>query len=989
MIAKDEVKTIYSIIGLDLLIKHNLVDPKRMAIISEIEGTKCVPNDQIEKLKEKYSDVFDNSKLGRMTDYETSIRLSKNALPSVHAVRKIPFTLKTAVEKELQRMEDLGAITKVDGPTDWVSSMVLTKKDDGSIRICLDPTSLNEYVMREHTRLPTPEETFASIGKASVFSKLDLKCGYWQLPLDESSSYLTTFNTPKGRYRYNVMPFGLNCANEMFQKKMTQAFEGCEGTRIMFDDILVFADSVEKHNECLDRILKRCRDVGIKLNLDKCQFYMSEVKYIGHIISKDGMKPDPSKISDIENMPTPQSKKDVQRLLGMVTYLSKYIPNLSSITQPMRQLLHKCNEFIWTFEQDTAFKKIKQILTSAPVLAFYDVNKDVELHCDASSEGLGVCLIQDGRPVAYGSRSLTVIEKRYATIEKELLGVLYGLERFNQYVYGKHVAVFTDHKPLVPLHKRPIHSTPARIQRMLLRTQMYNYSLVYKPGKTHLIPDTLSRASVSNPNDSQLERECETNMDFVINSIECGDDVKAQLKSESAKDKCLSKIFEYCNTNWPKYKHDCDFNVLPYWNIRNDLSIFDDMIIYNNRIVIPKSLQSSILDNIHNGHQGMVRCKALARQSVYWPNINNDIENKVQSCVSCLNTRNMPNKIKLLPHDIPKRPFEKVGIDIVSVNGIKYQVVICYFAKWVEICKFKKSPSAKMIIDHLRFVFTHFGIPDCCFSDREPIYKSRELKEFCKELGIKKVFSSAMYSQSNGQVERAIGHVKNLIKRCNYSFDDLQLCILDYHNTPLDANTPSPFQIVMNRSVKGRLPCLTSNLVTESDKKVYKCLTERQIKASEYYNRNVSDKVRVFKPGDPVVYRSGKSDRQWKQARVVHADPELRSYTLVNAKGNLIVRNVGMLLPDTTGRDFFITNSEADADSPVCDPNPKIISTKPARTDHSPLIAPKVVASPATIPSILAADPLAPPIGPSLTTGQPNVILPRRSARIAARNSLK
>ena len=289
-----------------------------------------------------------------------------------------------------------------------------------------------------------------------------------------------------------------------------------------------------------------------------------------------------------------------------------------------------------------------------------------------------------------------------------------------------------------------------------------------------------------------------------------------------------------------------------------------------------------------------------------------------------------------------------------------------------------------MIIDHLRFVFTHFGIPDCCFSDGEPIYKSRELQEFCDELDIKKVFSSAMYSQSNGQVERAIGHVKNLIKRCNYSFEDLQLCILDYHNTPLDSHTPSPFQIVMNRSVKGRLPCLTSNLVTESDKRVYKCLTERQNKASKYYNRNASDKVRVYKPGDPVVYRSGKCDRQWK-----HANPELRSYTLVNAKGSLIDRNVGMLLPDTTGRDFLITNPGADADLPVCESRSGIIPTKPVKTDHARMLPPTVVASPATVPSVLAAVPSAPSVIPNQTTGQPSAFVPRRSARIAAKNSVK
>ena len=978
IIAKNDVNPI---LGLDLLIRHKLVNPKNSAFISEIKES-FMSKDKISELKTKYDDVFDNTKLGRMSEYETSIRLSKNAVPSVHPVRKIPFTLKKAVENELDRMESLGAISKVDGPTEWVSSMVLTKKDDNTIRICLDPSNLNEFVMREHTRLPTPEETFSSIGRASVFSKLDLKCGYWQLPLDEQSSYLTTFNTPKGRYRYNVMPFGLNCANEMFQKKMTQAFEGCEGARIMFDDILIFANSVDEHNRCLEKILSRCRDVGIKLNVDKCQFYMSEVKYIGHIISKEGMKPDPDKISDITNMPTPRSKKDVQRLLGMITYLSKYIPNLSTITQPLRQLLHKRTEFIWTFEQNKAFDQIKQTLTSAPVLAFYDVNKEVELHCDASSEGLGVCLLQDGKPVAYGSKSLTVVEERYATIEKELYAVLYGLERFNQFVYGKHVKVYTDHKPLVPLHKRPIHSTPARIQRMLLRTQMYDFTLMYKPGKSHYIPDTLSRACVKNSYDKDLQKELEMNMELVINSIGCTDSVKGKIREETINDPCLSKVYQYCENSWPENKRDCDFNVLPYWNVRHELSIFDNMIIYNNRIVIPKVLQSMILDDIHKGHQGIVRSKALARQTVYWANMNKDIEQKIESCVECLNTRKFPDKVSLMPHDIPSRPFEKIGIDILTVNGVKYQILICYFSKWVEVCRFNRPPTSKLVINHLRNVFSHFGIPECCFSDRERIYKSREIDEFCKNLGIDKKFSSSMYAQSNGQVERCVGHVKNLLKRCNYDFDELQMCLLDYHNTPLDSKTPSPFQILMNRTVKGRLPCLTRNLVTDNDIETRKSLTKRQNRSIEYYNRNASkNSAKVFKPGDLVVYRNDLSDRVWKRARVVHADPDLRSYTLINTLGNLIVRNVKMLLRDSTGRDFTIS-PEVNAGEPVSVSKGGELVPGGVASGCSPSEA-QVAAPSATLTPVPEVVPASCPVVPMTTRPSPTV--PRRSARIAAK----
>ena len=212
-----------------------------------------------------------------------------------------------------------------------------------------------------------------------------------------------------------------------------------------------------------------------------------------------------------------------------------------------------------------------------------------------------------------------------------------------------------------------------------------------------------------------------------------------------------------------------------------------------------------ILEKIHSGHQGIVRTKSLARQTVYWRNINSDIENVVQSCTKCFNTRKFPDKVVLKSHPVPTRPFEKLGVDILTINGVKYQVIVCYFCKWTDVYKFNNNPTPSLVIKHIKSVIFRFGLPDIAFSDRESIYKSQEIMEFCESLDIKKEFSSAMYSQSNGQVEHTIGHIKNFINRCQGDLNQLQMCLLDYHNTPLDSNIGSPFQILMCRSVKGRL----------------------------------------------------------------------------------------------------------------------------------------------------------------------------------------
>lgn len=215
-------------------------------------------------------------------------------------------------------------------------------------------------------------------------------------------------------------------------------------------------------------------EVELTLNAEKCKFRVREVTYIGHTLRADGVRPDQEKIRAIKEMPAPTDKKRIQRLLGTINYLAKFVPNMSAVTEPIRKLLKEENEFIWAHEQQQAFEKLKDIITRNPVLSFYNVSKPVTVSCDASQCGLGAMLIQDNKPVAYASRSLTDAESRYANIERELLGVLFGLERFNDYTYGKHINNESDHKPLEMIVRKSLGCAPPRLQRMLLRLQKYD-----------------------------------------------------------------------------------------------------------------------------------------------------------------------------------------------------------------------------------------------------------------------------------------------------------------------------------------------------------------------------------------------------------------------------------------------------------------------------------------------------------------------------------
>ena len=427
-------------------------------------------------------------------------------------------------------------------PTDWVSSMIAAKKPDGDIRLCNDPHHLNITLKRSHYPLPVIEEILPELSKAKVFSKVDLKEGFLQVELDEESSKLTVFQTPWGRYRFHRMPFGITPAPEIFQMKLDQSLEGLKGVFKIADDILITGQGETEREADVDHdrnrksLLDRCRERNIKLN-KKFTFKCDDVQFIGHRLTKEGLKPDPAKVKAILSMKKPDDVAAVQRLMGMVKYLSKFLSDLSQICEPIRRLTHKDVPWFWTKEQDVAFDKIKEAVTSAAVLKYFDSSKPTEGSGDASSQGLGFVLTQEDHPVTYASRALTQAEQRYSQIEKELLAQVFGLEHNHQYVYGRRVILYTDHKPLVSISSKPLASAPKRLQRLLLRLQQYDAEIRYRPGREMYLADTLSRAYLSlSPTDTQRsETEKEVESIHAVDYLAISEQQLSEIKQETAK----------------------------------------------------------------------------------------------------------------------------------------------------------------------------------------------------------------------------------------------------------------------------------------------------------------------------------------------------------------------------------------------------------------------------------------------------------------------
>ncbi|KAK7933984.1 hypothetical protein WMY93_004880 [Mugilogobius chulae] len=449
---------------------------KRLNLVKRVYQISCFSGTQtVETIVQQYQDVFKG--LGCLP-YTYKIQLNENATPVIHAPRRVPAPLRNRLKKELDRMCQLQVITKVEEPTEWVNSMVCVDKKNKNkeLRICMDPGDLNQNIKREHYQIPKREEIASEMAGARYFSKLDAAQGFWQIKLDETSSKYCTFNTPYGRYRFLRMPFGIISASEIFHRAMDNMLEGLEGVRCYVDDVIIWGSTLQEHNERLNNVLQRIRENGLKLNRVKCQFGVQEITFLGDKLSVRGVEPDEKKIKAILSMPRPADKKGVLRVMGMINFIGKFIPNLSVKTSALRELLHDATEFKWTSKHEREWNILKTTLTTAPVLAFYDPTKRLKISTDASKDGLGAVLLQaEGdrwKPVAYASRSMTKTETKYAQIEKECLGLAYGLERFHCYVYGLPTfTVETDHRPLVSIIKKSLNDMSPRIQRLIMKLQ--------------------------------------------------------------------------------------------------------------------------------------------------------------------------------------------------------------------------------------------------------------------------------------------------------------------------------------------------------------------------------------------------------------------------------------------------------------------------------------------------------------------------------------
>ena len=822
--------------------------------------------------------------LGNLGD-EYSIKLQEGAQPhALFTPRKVPIPMRAKVE-ELDGMEKAGVISKVTEPTPWCAGMVVVPKQGGAVRVCVDLKGLNENVLRETHPIPGVDDTLAQLTGATVFSKVDANSGFWQIPLSEDSRLLTTFITPHGRYCFNKLPFGISTAPELFQSRMNRILEGLEGNLCHMDDVLIYGAGQAEHDSCLRAVLERLQTAGVTLNAQKCVFNKRRIRFLGHVIDGDGIHPDPQKVSAVLQMDRPQNVTDLRRFMGMANQLGKFSPNLAELSQPLRELLSTKRVWSWGQPQEKSFTDIKQELTRPAVLCLYNPEAPLKVSADASSYGLGAILQQSEsawRPVAYASRAMTETETRYAQIEKEALATTWACERFSNYVLGRTFQIESDHKPLIPLlNSKHLDSLPPRILRFRLRMARFDYTVQHVHGKLLYTADALSRAPVDTEDETtEFPAEVEAFVDSVIQSLPATSQRLEIYRRAQAEDSVCSKVIEYCQSSWPE-KRTLDLSITPYWKVRGSITVQSGLLLYNQCIIVPRSLQRETLDRIHEGHQGIERCRMRTKTSVWWPGISSQITTLVENCPTCV-MESKHRREPLMTTKLPEYPWQVLAKDLFELKGDHYLLVSDYFSRYLEVVRLATTTSSS-VIRALKMIFSRYGIPEVLRSDNGPQYASKEFEEFAKSYGFRHETSSPLYPQSNGLAEHMVQTAKRLLSRS----DDPQLALLTYRATPLPWCNLSPAQLLMGRSLRTNVPQVTTHLIPkwsylEEFREKDKDFKEKQKRDYDHHYRT-SEMPDI--PEDTAVWiRSGNKPQK---GRVVTRANEPRSYLVDTPTGRL------------------------------------------------------------------------------------------------------
>ena len=712
-----------------------------------------------------------------ISNYFVSLQLKENFRPVFLRARTLPYGIRNAVKDEISRLVKEGVLVSV-SESDWATPIVPVRKSDGSIRICGDyKITLNPQLSEMISTTPLMEDVVNNMTGSRVFSEIDLRNAYHQLPLDSQSSILTTISTMFGLYRYTSLPFGVKQAPALFQQVIDRILVGIKGVEIYQDNVYVHASTEVEHEKRLQNVLKALEVHGVCINHAKCKFSVNRINVLGTVVDGCTIKPDESKIAALKSFKVPRNVAELRSFLGLVEFYAKYVPNLATIKEPLTRLLKKHAKFAWTIEQQNAFKVIEDILCEEVMLCAYDPKKSLSLHCDASPVGVGAVLEQEGTPILFISKTLSSAERGYAQIEREALAIVWAIKRLHKYLYGNRFTLYCDNRPLCHIFspEKSLSATVAgRLQRWAIFLMGYCYTIKNVSSRENMVADALSRHV-------EMEKSCKT---FDVRSINysAGAGINMEsIRKEYARDSTMQSLLKYIRSGWPS-----EHKLQKFRNDKHNYSIENGLIYKGLRLVIPYALRSEILKELHRGHIGRDKMKSIARQSVWWPEMDANIEHMYRSCEQCSISK-LSNKSDWRAWPEPERKWQRCHIDYAGPfeNGQYALVIVDAFSKWPEV-HLGNSCSTEQSIARLRRTFAQEGIPEVIVSDNGPQFTSKEMERWLQSIGCRHVFTPPYHPKSNGLAERFVRTLKEHVRACSGE-NNLQLVVdqflLQYRNS--------------------------------------------------------------------------------------------------------------------------------------------------------------------------------------------------------------
>ena len=713
--------------------------------------------------------------------------------PTFAKVRQLSAEKYESAKQEFTNLLKNGIIQPSKSP--YASPLHMVPKADGTWRSCGDYRVLNSITKPDRYPMKNIKCVSSKLAHKTVFSKLDLMSAYQQIPMNKNDIEKTAVITPFGLFEYKFMPYGLRNAAATFQRFMDNIFLNCDFAFVYLDDILIFSETPEQHLEHLEIVFKILKDNGLRVNISKCKFFKNKIDYLGHTITPEGMLPSESKVKEILDFPEPTDSKGLRRFLGMIGFYRRLIPNFAYKVLPLTDKMkdnQKPTSITFSEEESESFRIIKEELSSLSALAHPDsAATEYHLVTDSSKYAIGSALHQivDGQPIPLGfySKKLTVSQQSWSTFDRELYAAFMAILHFKPDIEGRHVTLFTDHKPLIRAYRKQTPLNSDKQQRQMSIVSEYVADIVYIRGQDNIVADCLSRPSI---NAVSIDL-----VDLPGLAEQQSSDVELQTVKENLKSFKIGDKELLCDVSTPYPR--------PY---------------------VPKVSRNRICETMHNiSHPSIKTTVKLIKSRYYWPSMDKEIRLWTRNCVNCQRSKiHRHTKTPTVHFDLPSSRFETIHIDIVGPlptaipKNATYPrperyllTMIDRTTKWLEATPMVDITSQTVASAFYNTWISKFGVPLHVITDRGSQFESELFRELAELVGFHRLRTTAYHPECNGEIERQHRTLKTaIIARKENWIDALPSVLLGMRITPLE-NGYSPTQLVYGTQILTPSPIIT------------------------------------------------------------------------------------------------------------------------------------------------------------------------------------